>query len=46
MSLLMRVTRSDMLAIGVTRPAAYAKLAGIDDSDLEGHKYYPWDLGG
>ena len=24
--------------------AAFAKVAGIDDSRLEGHKYYPWDL--
>ena len=24
--------------------AAFAKVLGIDDSRLEGHKYYPWDL--
>ena len=24
--------------------AAFAKILGIDDSRLERHKYYPWDL--
>ena len=38
--------RSPELHVGywAYEAAAIAKVCGIDDSALEGHKYYPWDL--